>query len=146
VATTTSTPATAGTAASAPGRVAPDAGVHEAIPTTPAEIRAAFADVPRLENPDPFDRELARARFPDVVVPVEGQIPDPNDTITVDLEAPSWALATAFDANRDGAEPNPRAVVDRLIDMYSIEERWILPDGTDAVAAIVAGLRRVRDG
>lgn len=121
---------------------------HEAIPTTTEEIRAAFDDVPRLENPSEKERSFAHYRFPEVVVPESGPIPDPQNEQTVTLDAPPWLLATVFDltTRNDGGEATRQSVEDRFLSRYQAWEEWRLPDGTDAVDVILDAVAEGDDG
>lgn len=118
---------------------------HPEIPTTEAEIRAAFEDVPRADEPEnlPVTRETARAWFPDAVVDDDGPVPDPDDRIVdVEIEVPDWLVATAYYKHREsGAEVSRQAVADTLLNYRQAYEHWVLSDGSDAVEAIVQAIQ-----
>ena len=123
-------------------------GQHETIPTTAEEIRAAFDDVPRLENPSEKERSFAHYRFPEVVVPESGPIPDPQTEQTVTLDAPPWLLATVYDlaTRKDGGKATRQSVEDRFLSRYQAWEEWRLPDGTNAVDAVLDAVTEGDDG
>jgi hypothetical protein len=123
--------------------------VHPEIPTTPAEIQAAFEDVPRAEEPQhlPYTAETARATFPDDVVDDDGPVPDPDDRIrTVEIETPAWVLATAYAKHRErGSEVSRAAVGDTFLTHCQAYEKWVLSDGTDAIEAIIDAVEAAND-
>jgi len=141
--------ATAGLAAGSvlTGRVVgsdDESAPHDVVPTTPAEIREAFADIPRLESPTERERWRARHNFPEVVVPDEGPAPDPAMQTPVELDAEPWLLASVYDhASRRGDSERQR-VEDLFLSRRQAVEEWVLPDGTDAVDVVLEALRRDR--
>jgi hypothetical protein len=119
-----------------------DSTASDAVPTTAEEIRAAFDDVPHLDEPTQRERRSARQYYPDIVVPNEGPIPDPQHKIAVTLDAPPWLLASAYDKSRShGTEATYQGVEDRFLSRYQAWEEWRLPDGSDAVEAIVQAIK-----
>jgi len=121
---------------------------QDVIPTTPAEIREAFNDVPQLDNPTPRQRSSARNHFPDLVVPDDGPVPDPKLSHPVTLDAPPWLLATAYYKEREhaGSEVTYQSVEDRFLARRQLFEEWALPDGTDAVEAVTKAIQEEHDG
>jgi len=117
---------------------------HDAIPTTPAEIREAFADVPRLESPTERERRQARHSFPEVVVPDDGPIPDPTMQTPVVLDAEPWLLASVYDHATRRSDTERHRVEDLFLSRRQAVEEWVLPDGTDAVDVVLEALRRDR--
>lgn len=141
--------ATAGLAAGSAltGRVVgsdDEAAPHDGIPTTPAEIREAFANVPRLESPTGHERRQARHNFPGRVVPDDGPIPDPAMQTSVELDAEPWLLASVYDRATRRGESERHRVEDLFLSRRQAIEEWALPDGTDAVDVILEALRRDR--
>lgn len=126
----------------------PDSNSHDMVPTSPEEIRAAFDDVPRLEDPTKDERLTARHLFPELVVPDQGPIPDPSRSLSVTLDAPPWLLASAYSKERaqSGSEATYQSVEDRFLSRRQAIEEWVLPDGTDAVGAVAAALQEETDG
>lgn len=145
LATGSSVPAGSGTANSTESSSANE----EAIPTEPDEIHAAFEDVPRIDDPDDTQRMMARQQYPDVVVPDEGPIPDPEyGRVVTEIEVPEWVLASAYDRAQARAEkhpdrePNQGSVTDNLLSMFYVWEMYRTPDGRDAVEAVLDEVER----
>jgi hypothetical protein len=114
-----------------------DVDPHDVVPTTPEEIRAAFDDVPRLDNPTEKERRINRHYLPDMVVPEEGPIPDPVMDTPVTLTAEPWLLASAYDQAIYRSDDNRRAIEDLFLSRRQAVEEWVLPDGTNAVDALL---------
>ncbi|QLH80988.1 hypothetical protein [Halosimplex pelagicum] len=113
------------------------------IPTTPEEIRAAFDDVPRLDEPAPRQRRLANNYFPEEVVPKSGPVPDPRAGYTeVDVTVPRWVLASVYRDLNDWPETSRGAAVDQLLSVHSIHEHHVLPDGRDAAEVVVEAVEQ----
>jgi len=109
------------------------------IPTAPDEIRAAFEDVPRVHDPDSRTRLAAEAWYPEVVVPDEGVVPDPDaGTIHAEVVTPRWVLAAAFDNLSAGATRG--SVIDYLLSASNVCEHYVTLDGRDAADAILDAL------
>jgi len=112
------------------------------VPTTPEGIRAAFADVPRLDDPTPRQRLVASGWYPDVVVPDEGPIPDPSaGRIDVEVVTPPWVLASVVADDRFG--PHRATVINGLLARQCVHEHYVTPDGRDAVDVL---LERLEEG
>ncbi len=129
-------PAVAGRASTTDAR---RGAADAAIPTTDAAIREAFADVPRVDDPERVDRLVAKATFPDVVVG-DGSVPDTfagHDEIEV--ETPPWVLAAVYD-RFEGTNPSRDAVADALLELCQRHERHVLPDGRGAVDVLLGAL------
>ena len=118
-----------------------DANPHETVPTTPAEIRAAFDDVPHLQDPTASERSTARHHFPDEVVPDEGPIPDPTMQTAVQLDAEPWLLASVYEKGQRRGDSERQPIEDLFLERRRAVEQWVLPDGTNAVDAVVAALQ-----
>jgi len=101
------------------------------IPKTPEEIRTAFADVPRLDDPEPRERRNANSWYPEVVVPDTGPVPDPDaGTMRHEMTAPRWVLASVYDSLRPGADRS--CAIDYLLSTYDLHQVYMTPDGRRA--------------
>ena len=119
------------------GTTTADAGAGNSV------LPAPFDKMPVVENPTDAQRRIAAINFPPAARPEDGPIPDVHHkhrvdvTVTVPrwaLEADRWRLShvgeTATDSYRGQAE-------EFLMEYAQAYERFVTPDGRDAVDAVL---------
>jgi len=108
-------------------------------------IPEPFDTLPMIDDPTPEERENATFAFPPWAVPDEGPIPDYafQHTVEHDLVVPEWALvATRYRLSAVDPEDLDRWRVEEvLMEDAAIHERFVTPDGRDAVDVLLAELR-----
>jgi hypothetical protein len=104
-------------------------------------IPAPFDEVPTIDDPMDEFRELATGRFPPEAVPDEGPIPDFHHHHTVEraITVPAWGIeATRWRLRHTDRDELDRWRVEEFLMEYAyISERFITPDGRDAVAVLL---------
>lgn len=107
-------------------------------------IPAPFDQMPRIENPNEREREHVWYLLPPWAIPDEGPIPDYTHTRTVEREitVPEWGLAATYWRLQHGdpEEVEPIDIDGMLMEYAYVRERFVTPDGRDAVEAIQAAL------
>lgn len=116
-----------------------------AVPSVEAAeggIPAPFDAMPTLEDAPKRVRELARVNYPPQAVPDDGPIPDYHHqhTVTREITLPAWALAAAgwrLAEHHDPDDLDRWRVEEILMEYAYIRERYLTPDGRDAVAVLL---------
>lgn len=110
------------------------------------EIPAPFDDLPTIDEPTDEQRLHARVTIPPWAVPDEGPIPDVRYQIVVEreLEVPEWVIeAVRWRASRrDPDKTIDRRILEEYLMEYAyISERFVTPDGRDAVDVLLDDLQ-----
>jgi hypothetical protein len=98
--------------------------------------------MPTLEEPPERVRGLAAVSLPPWAVPSEGAIPDYHHQHTTEEEIvlPAWALEAArwrLVEHHDPEDLDRWRVEEILMEYAYIRERFLTPDGRDAVAVLL---------
>jgi hypothetical protein len=112
------------------------------IEATTGGIPAPFDAMPTLEDPPERVRELAQVSLPPRAVPDAGPIPDYHHQHTVEAEItlPEWALEAArwrLVDHHDADDLDRWRVEEILMEYAYTRERYLTPDGRDAVAVLL---------
>jgi len=112
-------------------------------------IPAPFDEMPTLEEPGEGMRDLAKVSLPPRAVPKEGPIPDwrHQHTVMRKITVPEWALEAArFQlSKRDQSSLDRQTVEESLMDCAYITERFLTPNGRDAVAVLLEWIKEEAD-
>lgn len=112
------------------------------VEATAGGIPAPFDAMPTLEDPPERVRELAQVSLPPRAVPEDGPIPDYHHQHTTEREivVPEWALAaTRWRLRFDNPDDLDRWRVEEFLMEYAyIRERYVTPDGRDAVDVLLS--------
>lgn len=118
-------------------------GAGETLELPPAA--EAFADVPRLEEPTPTEREIASVWFPPSVVPESGPIPDPHhmSEFTGTIELPPWVLYavhwyTLRQQRGEGSDTRPGDVADAIYQYFTYDPTYVDQNGVNVVDVLAA--------
>lgn len=113
-------------------------------------IPAPFDDMPTVEEPTSKERSSARGRIPPWAIPDDGPIPDSHHIYTIEEEiaVPAWALeAVRYRLGRtDPDKINRNRVEGLLLEYAHIREKFVTPDGDDAVAMLLDELGSSAEG
>jgi hypothetical protein len=112
------------------------------VEATTGGIPAPFDAMPTLEDPPERVRELAQVSLPPRAVPDDGPIPDYHHqhTVTREITLPAWALEAArwrLVEHHDAADLDRWRVEEILMEYAYIRERYLTPDGRDAVEVLL---------
>lgn len=109
--------------------------------TDTTAIPAPFDEMPTIDDPSEKERRLGTASYPPEAIPDEGPIPDwrHQHTVERELTIPAWALeATRWRLGHNTRDELDRWRVEEFLMEYAyISERFITPDGRDAVAVLL---------
>lgn len=108
-------------------------------------LPAPFDTMPTVDDAGDFERRLAGVNFPPEAVPDEGPIPDVHHQHTPEAEitVPAWALEAArWRLRHHDPEDVDRWRVEEILMEYAyLRERFLTPDGRDAVAELLENPR-----
>jgi hypothetical protein len=116
-------------------------------------------ELPTLDDPTETGREVAQSRFPPEAVPDTGPIPDPSHQHTAEreivvpawgFEAARWHLQRLLDREGDDSPDTPDELTEcrieeALMGYAQLRERFVTPDGRDAVDALLVSLEEGTD-
>lgn len=112
-----------------------------AVEAADGGLPAPFDAMPTIDDPTDQQRRLAGVNFPPRAVPDDGPIPDYHHQHTTEREivVPEWALAAArWRLRFDDPDDLDRWRVEEFLMEYAyIRERYVTPDGRDAVDVLL---------
>jgi len=125
-----------------------------AADTEAGRIPAPFDALPRIDEPDACERDAALHTYPSWAVPDEGPVPDWSHQQTVErpLVLEPWVFEAAGDRLVARAASDRHGEVDRsdveafIFEYAYIRERFLTPDGRDAVEVLLDDLEEETDG
>ena len=123
----------AGAALGAAGVV--PAGAAAKVAGSEVRIPAPFDQVPVLEEPSEKDRRIASVNYSPDAIPEEGPMPDPHHQAVREVPhvVPEWALEAARWRLDRADDPGGGKVEMFLMEYAYVRERFVTPDGRDAV-------------
>jgi len=118
--------------------------VVPSIGATTGDIPAPFDQMPVREDPTERTRGLAEVFYPPRAVPERGAIPDHRHqhVVTREITLPAWALEGARWRISERHDPDRQFVEEVLQEYAYISERFLTPDGHDAVGVLLEHAER----
>jgi len=110
-------------------------GVPQTMSDRADRIREAFEDVPRIENPDKFERHSANKSYPEEVVPQDGPVPDPYHyyETEVTVEVPDWVVYALESSLETYDDPDEETAEGLILDIVQLQQNHVTRDGERAI-------------